>query len=118
MKGISANDFRETLALHLVARMRSEKLSLNDVASELGVGSRNWVFRATVGDDFRYEVGVPTTLLALLDWLALEPRDFQSGTTVSTPGHVTQAILSLSGVSLQQQQQLVEVVNAFLRSAV
>jgi len=117
---VTADRFREQLAIHIRARMTAESLSLQDVTSALGVGSRNWVFRAAVGDgdDERYEVGVPAPLLACLNWLELTPTDFSNGVAASQPGHVIHAILALDGIPPQQKRQLVDVVSAFLQGAV
>ena len=113
---LTPDRFRAQLALHLSARMRADSLSLKQVHAALGAGSRNWVFRATVGegDDERYKIGIPVPLLACLNWLELQPTDFANCDAVSQPGHVVHAILALDGIPPRQKAQLVDVVQAFL----
>lgn len=117
---MTESHFRDRLAVHLRSKMAAEGLSLAGVAAQVGTCSRNWVFRAAAPgehDDERYEIGVPKTLIAALDWLHLEPRDFAEGMRHVQPGHVADAILGLDDYTLQQRRQLVNVVNAFLRDA-
>jgi len=113
-----ANQFRKLLSVHIRTKMEEKCMSLQDVANHLNIGNRNWVFRACAGDndDERYDLGVPESLLKMLNWLELEPRDFTRGSS-SSPGHVIEAILSLDNFTYQQRTQLAAIVGAYFRES-
>jgi len=105
--------FRECLATHIRAKMEAEGMSLADVSEGVkGACSKNWVFRAMNDSD----IGVPHTLIAILDWLDLDPRDMTLRNQQSEPGHVMEAIMCLRGHTIQQREQLWAVVSAYLRA--
>jgi hypothetical protein len=115
---VSEDRFRTLLERHIRARMAADGLSYQNVSEECGLQGRNYVWRAATPEaDVEYRIKGPENLGKLLDWLELEPRDFAQADTAAKPGHITDAIIRLAGVTVQQRRQLVDVVNAFLQAA-
>lgn len=114
---MTGDHFRRILSQHMQAKMHREGLSFDKLSRHLGFDSkkRNWLFRLAHDQDPSHpDVEVPDCMLALLDWLSMQPEDFAE--RPSEKGHVELAILSLDMVP-QQRNQLLDIVRAFFQAS-
>ncbi len=111
--------FHRTLALHLTEKMAATGTTYGDLARDLRL-DKNYLFRASKGEDQNVRpqpIHISSNLLKVLDWCGLEPRDFATSDK-ALPGHLAQVILAQEELTQQQRIQLLEVVHAFLKTAV
>lgn len=117
---LAAKDrFQSLVALYLEAKMEQEGLTYEDVTRELGLSGKNYAFRARhSNDDPRYRLGVPDSLLRLLAYLDMEPREFapfHPNAGAMRPGDLEQAIMGYEAIPEDARNVLRKVVRAFVR---
>jgi len=107
--------FVEALSALLTAKMEQEGTTYDQVAKSLKL-SKNYVFRARQGaTDPRYLMGVPPSLLKLIDYVDLGPADLVGG--YGRPGDIEVAILHDPRLGTADRTTLVAIVRAFYRGS-
>lgn len=108
--------FIETLSRHIEAKMEAEGKSYRDIANDIHQGGINYVFRARHGvENPRYKLGIPEPLIALLDYLQLEPTDFAKREK-TRPGDIENAILAYDGLPVESRRVMVDIFRAFVKA--
>ncbi len=109
--------FRSVLETHMQAKLAHEKLSYGDLSKLLfgkATRQKNYVFRAA---NSTWGFAVPEGLHKILNWLNLEPRDFEVDPHPGRPGDLEKAVLCYRGLPHQQRVQLLEICRAFVKTA-
>ena len=117
-KTSGSDRFRDILCAHIREKRLQTDQTYEQINKELGLGGKNYVFRASTGDhEGNYSLGVPSNLHKILNWLDLTPHDFVGEAGTTRWGDVADVILRMEAVSLHDRRQLVDVVEGFLKSA-
>jgi hypothetical protein len=107
--------FVEALSGLLTAKMEQEGTTYDQVSKSLGL-SKNYVFRARQGaTDARYLMGVPASLLKLMDYVDLGPADLACHH--GRPGDIEVEILHDPRLGATDRTTLVAIVRAFYRGS-